>query len=137
MKGKFYKKSNIGGIGKLFIGAGIAMASLLIFAVIFGAVALLFEDVSAMIPRFAIITVVVSAIMGGGIATRTVAEGKISMSILSSLLASLIFMLVGTIIGGGALPFSVFLNFIIFVGAFTLSAYLLRKREKFGGGHRR
>ena len=135
MQRKFYKKSNIGGIGKLFIGAGIAMASLLIFSVIFSAIALLFSDVSAMIPKFAIATVVVSATVGGGVATRTVTDGKISMSVLSSLMASLLFMLIGTIIGGGSLPFSVFLNFVIFVGAFTLSAYLLRKRERFGGGH--
>lgn len=136
MKRKFYKKSNTNAISKLFISAGIAMASLLIFTLIFSAVALLFEDVSSVIPGFAIATIVVSAIVGGAVVTRTFGEGKISLSLLSSLLAALIFMLVGVIIGGGKLPFSVFLNFVIFVGAFTLSAYLLRKREKFRSGHR-
>ncbi len=137
MKRKFYKKSNIGAISKLFISAGIAIGVLLIFTIIFSAVALLFKDVSAVIPGFAIATVVASAIVGGAVITRTIGEGKLSLALLSSLMASLIFMLVGVIIGGGKLPFSVFLNFIIFVGAFTLSAYLLRKREKFRGGHRR
>ena len=137
MKGKFYKKSNIGAVSKLFICAGIAMGAFLIFTLVFSSVALLFEDVSAVIPGFAIATVVVSAIVGGAVVTRTIGEGKLSLALLSSLMASLIFMLIGVIIGGGKLPFSVFLNFIIFVGAFTLSAYLLRKREKFGGGHRR
>ena len=133
MKKKFYKKSNIGSIGKLFIGAAIAMGSLLIFSVVLGGVAMLFEDVLARIPLFAIITIVVSAIAGGAVVSRTVNEGKISLSLLSALMAALIFMLIGAIIGGGALPFSVFLNFIIFVGTFTLSAYLTRKRERFGG----
>ena len=136
MKGKFYKKSNIGAVSKLFICAGIAMGAILIFTLVFSSVALLFEDVSAVIPGFAIATVVVSAIVGGAVVTRTIGEGRLSLALLSSLMASLIFMLVGVIIGG-KLPFSVFMNFIIFVGAFTLSAYLLRKREKFGGGHRR
>ena len=134
MKKKFYKKSNISGIGRLFIGSGVAMGSLLIFAVILGGVAMLFEDVAAKIPAFAIITIIVSAIVGGAVVSRTVSEGKTSLSLLSSLMAALIFMLIGAIIGGGALPFSVFLNFIIFVGTFTLSAYLTRKRERFGGG---
>jgi hypothetical protein len=134
MKKKFYKKSNISGIGRLFIGSGVAMGSLLIFAVILGGVAMLFEDVAAKIPTFAIITIIVSAIVGGAVVSRTVSEGKTSLSLLSSLMAALIFMLIGAIIGGGALPFSVFLNFIIFVGTFTLSAYLTRKRERFGGG---
>lgn len=132
MKKKFYKKSNISGIGRLFIGSGVAMGSLLIFAVILGGVAMLFEDVAAKIPTFAIITIIVSAIVGGAVVSRTVSEGKTSLSLLSSLMAALIFMLIGAIIGGGALPFSVFLNFIIFVGTFTLSAYLTRKRDKFG-----
>ena len=134
MQRKFYKKSNISGLGKLFIGAGIAVASLLLFTILFGAAALLFEDVSAVIPAFAMATVIVSSIVSGGIVTRKVSEGNVSLSFLSSMMASLLFMLIGAIISGGALPFSVFLNFLIFVGAFTLSAYLLRKRERFGGG---
>ena len=134
MKKKFYKKSNISGIGRLFIGSGIAMGSLLIFAVILGGVAMLFEDVSAKIPTFAIITIIISAIVGGAVVSRTVNEGKTSLSLLSALMAALIFMLIGAIIGDGALPFSVFLNFIIFVSTFTLSAYLTRKRERFGRG---
>ena len=131
MQRKFYKKSNISGLGKLFIGAGIAVASLLLFTVLFGGIALLFEDVSAMIPVFAIATILVSSIVSGGIVARKVNEGNIPLSLLSALMASLAFMLVGAIVSGGALPFSVFLNFLIFVGAFTLSAYLLRKRDKF------
>lgn len=133
MKRKFYKKSNIGGIGQLFIGAGVAMGALLLFAVLFSAVAMLFDDIAAKIPLFAMVTIIVSAIVGGAIVSRGVNNGKTSLSLLSSLMAALIFMLFGAIIGEGALPFSVFLNFIIFVGAFTLSAYLTRKRERFSG----
>ena len=133
MKKKFYKKSDIGVIGRLFIGAGVAIGAMLIFAVMFGAIAMLFEDVAAKIPIFAMATVVASAIVGGAVVSRAVNDGRTSLSLLSSLMAALILMLVGAIIGGGALPFSVFLNFIIFVGTFTLSAYLTRKRERFSG----
>jgi hypothetical protein len=133
MKKKIYRKSDIGVIAKLFIGAGIAMASLLVFAVIFGAIALLSQDVSARIPAFAIATVVVSAIVAGAVVSRTVSDGKVYLALLQSLLAALIFMLIGAIVGEGALPFSVFLNFMIFTGAFTLSAYIFRKRDKFNG----
>jgi fructose-specific phosphotransferase system IIC component len=109
------------------------MASLLVFAVIFGAIALLSQDVSARIPAFAIATVVVSAIVAGAVVSRTVSDGKVYLALLQSLLAALIFMLIGAIVGEGALPFSVFLNFMIFTGAFTLSAYIFRKRDKFNG----
>ena len=134
MRKKYYKSRNIGALTRLFIGAGVAIASLLSFALIFSAAALLFEDASAKISAFAMATVVASAIVGGAVVSRTVGEDKISMALLSSLLAALILMLIGVMIKGGSLPFSVFLNFIIFVGAFTLSAYLFRKRE---GGARR
>lgn len=133
MKKKFYKKSDIGVVGKLFIGAGVAIGAMLIFAVMFGAIAMLFEDVAAKIPIFAMATVVASAVVGGAVVSRAVNDGKTSLSLLSSLMAALVLMLIGAIIGGGALPFSVFLNFIIFVGTFTLSAYLTRKRERFSG----
>jgi hypothetical protein len=133
MKKRFYKKSDIGVIGILFIGAGVAILAMLIFAVIFGAITMLFEDVAAKIPIFAMATVVVSAVVGGAVVSRIVNDGKTYLSLLSSLMASLILMLIGAIIGGGALPFSVFLNFIIFTGAFTLSAYIFRKRDKFNG----
>jgi hypothetical protein len=133
MKKKFYKKSDIGVVGKLFIGAGVAIGAMLIFAVMFGAVAMLFEDVAAKIPIFAMATVVASAVVGGAVVSRAVNDGKTSLSLLSSLMAALVLMLIGAIIGGGALPFSVFLNFIIFVGTFTLSAYLTRKRNRFSG----
>ena len=133
MKKKFYKKSDIGVVGKLFIGAGVAIGAMLIFAVMFGAIAMLFEDVAAKIPIFAMATVVASAVVGGAVVSRAVNDGKTSLSLLSSLMAALVLMLIGAIIGGGALPFSVFLNFIIFVGTFTLSAYLTRKRDRFSG----
>ena len=133
MKKKFYKKSDIGVVGKLFIGAGVAIGAMLIFAVMFGAVAMLFEDVAAKIPIFAMATVVASAVVGGAVVSRIVNDGKTYLSLLSSLMAALILMLIGAIIGGGALPFSVFLNFIIFTGTFTLSAYIFRKRDKFNG----
>ena len=133
MKKKFYKKSDIGVVGKLFIGAGVAIGGMLVFAIVFGAIAMLFEDVAAKIPIFAMATVIVSAIVGGAVASRMVNDGKTSLSLLSSLMAVLVLMLIGAIVGGGALPFSVFLNFIIFVGTFTLSAYLTRKRERFSG----
>ena len=132
MKRKFYKKSDIGTLTRLFVGAGIALGVLMAVVAIFSAIAMLFEDVAALIPPFAMATVVVSAILGGGIVTRTVAEGKITLALLSSLMAALVMMLIGVIIGGGALPFSVFLNFMIFVGAFVLAAYLLKRREKLG-----
>ena len=115
MKKKFYKKSDIGVVGKLFIGAGVAIGGMLVFAIVFGAIAMLFEDVAAKIPIFAMATVIVSAIVGGAVASRMVNDGKTSLSLLSSLMAALVLMLIGAIIGGGALPFSVFLNFIIFI----------------------
>jgi hypothetical protein len=38
-------------------------------------------------------------------------------------------MLIGIIAGGGAVSVSVFLNLLIFMGVFGLSAYLFKKRE--------
>ena len=106
------------------------MAALLLFSAIFSGIAMLTDDAAAKIPLFAILTLILSAAVGGAVSTRTVSDGRLSLALLSALLASLIFMLIGTIIGKGHLPLSVFLNFIIFIGVFGLSAYLFKKRER-------
>ena len=129
MRGKFYKRTDISAMRRLFLGAGIAMTALLLFSAIFSGISMLTDDAAAKIPLFAIITLVVSAAAGGAVSTRTVSDGRLSLALLSALLAALIFMLVGTIIGKGHLPFSVFLNFIIFIGVFGVSAYLFKKRD--------
>ena len=129
MRGKFYKRTDISAVKRLFLGAGMAMAALLLFSAIFSGISMLTDDAAAKIPLFAILTLVVSAAEGGAVSTRTVSDGRLSLSLLSALLAALIFMLVGTIIGKGHLPLSVFLNFAIFVGVFGLSSYLFKKRD--------
>jgi putative membrane protein (TIGR04086 family) len=135
MRGKFYKRTDISAVKRLFLGAGMAMAALLLFSAIFSGISMLTDDAAAKIPLFAILTLVVSAAVGGAVSTRTVSDGRLSLSLLSALLAALIFMLIGTIIGKGHLPLSVFLNFAIFVGVFGLSSYLFKKRD--GGRKRR
>ena len=130
MQRKFYKKTDISAIKRLFLGAVIAMAALLLFSAIFSGIAMLTDDAAAKIPLFAILTLILSAAVGGAVSTRTVSDGRLSLALLSALLSSLIFMLIGTIIGKGHLPLSVFLNFIIFIGVFGLSAYLFKKRER-------
>ena len=130
MQRKFYKKTDISAIKRLFLGAVIAMAALLLFSAIFSGIAMMTDDAAAKIPLFAILTLILSAAVGGAVSTRTVSDGRLSLALLSALLSSLIFMLIGTIVGKGHLPFSVFLNFIIFIGVFGLSAYLFKKRER-------
>ena len=129
MQRKFYKKTDISAIKRLFLGAVIAMAALLLFSAIFSGIAMITDDAVAKIPLFAILTLILSAAVGGAVSTRTVSDGRLSLALLSALLASLIFMLIGTIVGKGHLPLSVFLNFIIFIGVFGLSAYLFKKRD--------
>jgi putative membrane protein (TIGR04086 family) len=129
MRGKFYKRTDISAVKRLFLGAGMAMAALLLFSAIFSGISMLTDDAAAKIPLFAILTLVVSAAVGGAVSTRTVSDGRLALSLLSALLAALIFMLIGTIIGKGHLPLSVFLNFAIFVGVFGLSSYLFKKRD--------
>ena len=135
MRGKFYKRTDISGVKRLFFGAGIAMAALLLFSAIFSGIAMLTDDAVARLPLFALLTLIISAAVGGAVSTRTVSDGRLSLALLSALLAALIFMLIGTIIGKGHLPLSVFLNFAIFVGVFGLSAYIFKKRD--GGRKRR
>ena len=129
MRGKFYKRTDISAVKRLFLGAGMAMAALILFSAIFSGISMLTDDAAAKIPLFAILTLIISAAVGGAVSTRTVSDGRLSLSLLSALLAALIFMLIGTIIGKGHLPLSVFLNFAIFVGVFGLSSYLFKKRD--------
>ncbi len=130
MRGKFYKRTDISAVKRLFLGAGMAMAALLLFSAIFSGISMLTDDAVARLPLFALLTLIISAAVGGAVSTRTVSDGRLSLALLSALFAALIFMLIGTIIGKGHLPLSVFLNFAIFVGVFGLSSYLFKKRDK-------
>lgn len=135
MAKKFYKKDNMGTLSRLAVGTLICACSIVIISTVFGAVATSLEDTTAKIPLFAMLTLILSAILSGGVVSRTVADGRVIFSMLIALLTSLIFILIGIIVGGGAVSGAVFLNFLIFVGVFTLAAYLFRKREKhFGKG---
>ena len=130
MKRKHYKESNLNALNKLAIGTGISLAFLLLFSIIFGAIAMTFQNTTGMIPLFSILTIVFSATFGGIVVSRFISDGKLGFSILVFLMSSLLLMLVGTILGKGSLPLSVFMNFLIYVGTATLSSYLFRKRDR-------
>ena len=130
MAKRFYKKSNMSALSKLAIGALISILSLLAFAVIFGIVAMMFQDVTGKIPLFSIMTVILSGAVAGAIVSRFITDGNLGFSLLTALFASLVLMLLGVIMGGGAVSVSVFLNFLIFIGVFGLSSYIFKKREK-------
>jgi hypothetical protein len=85
MRGKFYKRTDISAVKRLFLGAGMAMAALLLFSAIFSGISMLTDDAAAKIPLFAILTLVVSAAVGGAVSTRTVSDGRLSLALLSAL----------------------------------------------------
>ena len=89
MRGKFYKRTDISAVKRLFLGAGMAMAALLLFSAIFSGISMLTDDAAAKIPLFAILTLVVSAAVSGAVSTRTVSDGRLSLALLSALLAAL------------------------------------------------
>ncbi len=129
MRKRYYKDDSLGAFSKLGIGAGVSILSVLVFSILFGAIAMLFPNITGMIPLFSMLTVILSAALAGGIVSRFVTYGNLGLSALSFLLSWLLLMLVGLIINKGSLPLSVFLNFVIFVGISTLSSYLFKKRD--------
>lgn len=131
---RFYKKGDLGTLSRLAIGALICASCILLFAAVFGAIAISLEDATAKIPLFSMLTLILSAVASGIAVSRSVGGGKIVFSMLTALFTSLVFILIG-IIAGGSVSWAVFLNFLIFIGVFTLAAYLFRKRER--GSHKR
>lgn len=130
MKKRYHKESNLNAISKLAVGTGISLFSILTVSVIFGAIAMAFPNVTGMIPPFSILTIVFSALLSGALVSRFVSNGNTGLSVLIFLMCALLLMLIGTIVGKGTLPISVFLNFLIFLGTATLSSYIFRKRER-------
>lgn len=129
MAKRFYKKGNMSALSKLLLGTLMSLASVLLFSVIFGAAAMLFRDVTGRIPLFALLTVIFSSFAAGVAVSRLIADGSLPLSLLIALMSALIMMLIGIIAGGGSVSVSVFLNLLIFMGVFGLSAYLFKKRE--------
>lgn len=132
---RFYKKGDLGTLSRLAIGALICASCILLFAAVFGAIAISLEDTTAKIPLFSMLALILSAVASGIAVSRSVGGGKIVFSMLTALFTSLVFILIGIIAGGGSVSGAVFLNFLIFIGVFTLAAYLFRKRER--GSHKR
>ena len=129
MKKRYYNDNSLGAFSKLGIGAGISLLSVLSFSILFGIIAMLFNNITGVIPLFSMLTVILSAALSGVIVSRMITNGNLGLSVLSFLLSWLILMLIGVIINKGSLPLSVFLNLVIFVGISTLCSYVFKKRD--------
>ena len=46
MKKRYYKENSLGALTKLALGTGISILSIIVFSVIFGALAMLFQNIN-------------------------------------------------------------------------------------------
>ena len=86
------------------------------------------DDPTKSIGLFSLAAMILSAIVSGIICARIRAEGEIRFSCLVGLAVVLAMLLINVIISKGKVSLGAFMNYGCYLGAFTLSALLGRRR---------
>ena len=89
------------------------------------------------IPLFALISLVVSAMISGVSISRLKGAGGVKFAALVALTFVLLLLLITVIANKGSVPASAFMNYASYLGVTAVSAYLGRKKEGKRRKHRR
>ena len=115
----------------------VCIVSVIGVSFVFALVANSSENSTENIPLFALISLVVSAMISGCVISRIRGAGGVKFSALVSLAFVLILLLISVIVNKGSISPSAFMNYASFLGVTTLAAYLGRKKEGKRRKHRR
>lgn len=110
--------------------AGVIISTLTLIAVSFicSVVASLNANPSALIGTMTLVSIILSAAVGGSIITRICGEEGVKITTLTALLVSLIMMLIGLISNHGALPTSGIMNYICYLLTSVFFGVVARRR---------
>ena len=88
------------------------------------------KDPLGLIGIISVSALVLTALISGFVISYRDGQGGVITAVLSSLLFTLIMLLSGFITGGGKMPLSCLINYIIYIAVTTLAAALARKRPR-------
>ncbi len=86
------------------------------------------SDPTAYIGTAALVSLILAAVISGAVTVR-MTGGNVKVPLLAALFVTLIMMIIGLIINRGALPGGAAMNYICYFGIFALSSLLLKKRN--------
>ena len=127
---KRYKRKEFGFPALVFMGAGFALAVVVVTALLFSALAYFTADPTAMTGAFSLLTLLVSGAVSGFVTSRVNGEGGSLVSAVSAVIAALLIIAVGLIWRGGLLPLGAVLNTVAFTVISCASAVFGKKRKK-------
>ena len=118
------KIKDIGGIMPLLIGCGISLLSLVCCSVILGLYSVTTDSPTRLIDVLGLWGLLGSGVISGFVNRKINKERGIGFLFLISLLFTLLLILIGLIVSGGALPLRCIINYLCYLGVYMLSALL-------------
>ena len=114
----------------LLIGALISVAAVICVSLVFTLIASLTKDPGELIGIFSLVSLLLAGAVSGFAISKLFRDGGSLIAFLSAVIAALVMSLSGLIIKGGAVPISVFLNYLAYLGIAALFAFLATKTVK-------
>ena len=119
----------------LLIGSLISAALVICTSLVFTLVASLSKDPGGLIGIFSLLSLLLAGAGSGFTVSKLFRDGGALIAFLSAVITALIMSVIGLIVKGGAVPISVFLNYLAYLGISALFAFLAtkftRKKRKF------
>ncbi len=114
----------------ILMGAGLSLVVLLIVSLVVGAVVYMMDDPLAVIDIGSLVTLLSAGLISSFIISRRTREGKMLITVLSSLLTVVVMLIVGAIIGMGNITWRVVLNYVCYMGVALLGGWLGAKGKR-------
>jgi putative membrane protein (TIGR04086 family) len=123
-------KEKASGLTVLLIGTLAEGATLVLMSLLFSFFSYSMSDPLAITGLCSILSLVITAAVGGVVISRVKGDGGMAISVLSALLLCLILLLIGLIITGGELPLGCIISYLCYIAIAALSGFLGRKRNR-------
>ena len=123
-------KGEHGRLVSILMGAGLSLLVLIIVSLIVSAVVYMMDDPLAVIDIGSLIALLISGLISSFIISRRTREGKMLITILSSLLLVILMLIVCAIIGMGTVNPRVVLNYVCYMGVTLIGGWLGAKGKR-------
>lgn len=113
----------------LLIGTGISLAAVVFVSFIFSIIASLTSDPANMIGIFSLLSLIIAGAASGFLTSKLFGSGGAVIAFLSSVIAAALLCIIGLTVKGGSIGISVILNYLAYIGATALLAFIATKKR--------
>ena len=119
----------------LLIGTAASILSVVLVSFVFALISSMTKNPTALTGIFSLVSLLFAGALSGFVISKVIRDGGSLIAVLSAVIAALLMSVIGLIVKGGAVPISVFLNYLAYLGTAALASFLatktIKKRARF------